>query len=175
MSFVNDGIFQTSDVIALAAIFIALCTLVVTIWQGYIAWAHNRRSVRPILTWTRKWVLTARSTLLTFSIVNSGLGPALITRRTFILGDSVFVPQNEGNHVAELIAKILDTQVQHIVRVHSLPATGSAITPGAEFVVAAVEFPDIARDSVEELLDSFVVNFELVYESLYGESRILRA
>jgi hypothetical protein len=60
--------------IALSAIIIAICSLILSIWQGVVIRQHNRVSVRPILTISGTHNDKGSGWLLG----NAGLGPALV-------------------------------------------------------------------------------------------------
>jgi hypothetical protein len=69
-----DGMSST-DWIAIIAAVIAFCSLWATFWQASLSRRHNRLSVRPHIDW-----VTSRhyGRPVTLSIVNNGLGPAII-------------------------------------------------------------------------------------------------
>ncbi len=60
-----------------AAAIIALCALFLTIYQARLTRRHNRLSVRPLLT-SYTGEVSSSNAQITFSLTNSGLGPALI-------------------------------------------------------------------------------------------------
>jgi hypothetical protein len=69
--------------IALASAVVALCALGVTFWQGYLMRQHNKISVRPKLTATENYEDTDKARAISFELINSGFGPAII--KDFIL------------------------------------------------------------------------------------------
>jgi hypothetical protein len=164
---------STSDTIAFTAAIVATCSLAITIWQGWIARSHNRKSVRPILTWARDWSSSATGTTLCFYVINVGLGPGIVLERHFKRDGVLFNPVNEDNHVGALLSAVIGQQITYVARKHGLPGIGSAIPAGAKFVIAEIEFPSASRQQVEDLLDSIVVAFELRYESIYAEKKML--
>lgn len=66
---------NSSDVIALSAVVIAVCSLGVSIWQGYLARRHNQLSVKPYVY--LNWHLSHGDNV-TCQIKNDGLGTAFI-------------------------------------------------------------------------------------------------
>ena len=60
-----------------ASAIIAVCALVLTIYQARLARRHNRLSVRPLLSSFVEQV-SGPDARITFSLVNNGLGPALV-------------------------------------------------------------------------------------------------
>jgi len=76
-----------SDSISMAAAFIALCALFATSWQAYLAWKHNRLSVRPHIEILRNLTDTSP---LSFEITNHGPGPAIIDKIFFEVDDKQF-------------------------------------------------------------------------------------
>jgi hypothetical protein len=63
-------------IISLSAIVIAISSLAVSIWQGFVSRRHNRLSVTPLLAIDFKF--TSDACLNGIYIKNTGLGPAII-------------------------------------------------------------------------------------------------
>ena len=78
---------SNSDIIAIAAVATAVCALVATLWQACIARRHSRLSVRPHLD-DHVWRSAGQPFRL--SVVNSGLGPAIVTRSSILIDGAEF-------------------------------------------------------------------------------------
>lgn len=167
--------FSNSDVIALAAATIALCSLGATIWQGWIARSHNRRSVKPIFVFVRERTLNQRGTVLCFSVKNSGIGPGIVKARRFATDGKISAPSNDGDYVCDLVAKALGPSIRYVLRKHGLPGVGSAIPPGGHWIIAEIEFLGMDKQQVDQLEKTVNVEFTLHYECIYGGQHILKA
>lgn len=166
--------FSASDVVAVAAALIALCSLGATIWQGWISRSHNRLSVRPMLVWVRDRTLDESGITLRFSIKNLGVGPAIVKEQSFKLNGDVFALKAlGGDYVRDVAMQALGSRFSYVLRRHGLPGIESAIPPGGECIVAELEFPGANEQVMEALHESTDVSFSLRYESLYGERRTL--
>jgi hypothetical protein len=69
--------------ISLASAVVALCALVVTVWQGRQNDRHNKMSVRPKLTASQDFENDDEGKIISFKLMNAGFGPAII--KDFIL------------------------------------------------------------------------------------------
>jgi hypothetical protein len=69
--------------ISLASAAVALCALGVTVWQGRQNDRHNKISVRPRLTASEDYQDDDNGRAISFGLINSGFGPAII--KDFIL------------------------------------------------------------------------------------------
>jgi hypothetical protein len=165
---------SNSDMIALAAATIALCSLGATIWQGWIARSHNRRSVKPILVWVRERVLEQHGTILRFSAKNFGIGPGIVKSQNFTVDGRKFYPSDGGDYVCDLVAKVLGS-TPYVLRKHGLPGINSAIPPGEHWVIAEIEFLGLNKQKVDELEKQINVEYTLHYECIYGRKHVLRA
>ncbi|MBO2638287.1 hypothetical protein I6M42_16800 [Shewanella algae] len=68
---------ESSDIIALVAVFISVLALAATFWQAHSSRRHNILSVRPRLSSSNN--VKQKSDKIEYSISNKGLGPAIIT------------------------------------------------------------------------------------------------
>ena len=69
--------------ISLASAVVAVCALSVTVWQGRQNYKHNKMSVRPKLTASEDYQDDDKGRTVSFELINSGFGPAII--KDFIL------------------------------------------------------------------------------------------
>ena len=77
---VSDSL-NSSDLIAITSVAIALIALAATFWQAHITRKHNRLSVKPII---QHIIESYPDGHLSLSLVNVGLGPAIIDKIEFI-------------------------------------------------------------------------------------------
>lgn len=167
--------FSNSDVIAFAAAVIALCSLGATIWQGWIARSHNRRSVRPIFGWLRKTTTGQSGTILCFSARNVGIGPGIVKAQSFTVAGRKFDPIEGGDYVRDVVAEALGPSIPYVLREHGLLGVDSAIPPGGHWIIAEIEFVGMNKQQVDELEKQINVEFTLHYECIYGGRHILQA
>ena len=124
--------------------------MVATVWQGVIARKHNRLSVRPVLT------LYRREADGVISIRNNGTGPAIVASyEMYAKGERLSLDALDG-----MFPTVTDVP-------ELLP--GAAIAVGEEVeLVKAVTFLEATH--VQPMQD---LRFRIVYESIYGERRVL--
>lgn len=153
-------------------ILIALCALVLTVYQGYTTRKHNRLSVHPIVNGTRH--ITTSPPVVQYTLSSMGLGPAVVTSyRVFIDGikfeydtDSVLlcwsriwnqlgIPQFD-NHV-------------WITPTHL--AEGVSLSPGREITILEIVPDSVTTDRVHLFEEKVMERLSIVvcYESVYGD------
>lgn len=100
--------------ISLASAVVAACALGVTIWQGRQNDRHNRMSVRPKLTASENYQDDDNGRTVTFELINSGFGPAII--KDFILVyDGKEVSKNNRKTYEEFLTHLSkDVQFQSL-------------------------------------------------------------
>lgn len=87
--------------VAISAAFIALCALVVSIYQIRLSEQHNRLSVKPQLTFHCSSSGNGRIGL---KIMNSGLGPAIL-KKTVMIRDSIKVECNKEDYPNQILKR----------------------------------------------------------------------
>ncbi len=102
--------WQKNIVIAVLSLFIAGCVLGVTIWQGLQNLKHNRISVLPLLICEEE--LGKDSTI--FRLVNSGVGPAIITKIE-LLFDGKVVSCNDHESYRAFLKEEMEQPVEPAV------------------------------------------------------------
>lgn len=138
------------DPIDVAALVVAACALVVTVWQGVVTRKHNRLSVTPVLTLYRREI----DGLIT--VKNNGIGPALIiSHEVYFRGEPL-----EDDSFQNALPHLVDSG-------HLLP--GAAIAPGDE--VMLFKSATYVDNSHVEVLQA--LNFRIKYKSIYNEMRVL--
>ena len=157
---------NTSDVIAMSAVLVALCALVTTLWQAHVARAHNRLSVRPHLAWNINRVRANRGCELVFTLENCGVGPAIVVDRFFSV-DGARYPASGHDAVEKLLSTVIGEALSYHLRQNGLPGVGSPIPAGRSYVVAHIFFPLSSIEVVDEFMDRADVGFQVHYECLY--------
>ena len=140
----------TLDPIQFAALVVAVCALVVTVWQGVVTRKHNRLSVTPVLTLYRREI----DGIIT--VKNNGIGPALIiSQEVYFRGEPL-----EEESFQKAIPHFIDSG-------HLLP--GAAIAPGDEVMLfkSAAYVDGSHMEVLQEL------RFRITYKSIYNETRVL--
>jgi len=152
-----------AEIIALAAMFIALGALVVSFWQGFLTRKHNRLSVRPHLTFERD--LGDREDSFGIHVVNNGLGPAIYSAFTLTVdgGDSVRIENTIG--WAEALSRA-GLSGPFFFR---FPEVGEALAGGGTIALLTCEEP--ASQGIimlKEAIDRLTLTIN--YRSIYGET-----
>ena len=140
----------TLDPIQFAALVVAVCALVVTVWQGVVTRKHNRLSVAPVLTLYRREI----DGIIT--VKNNGIGPALIiSQEVYFRGEPL-----EEEFFQKAIPHLIDSG-------HLLP--GAAIAPGDEVMLfkSAAYLDGSHMEVLQEL------RFRITYKSIYNQNRVL--
>ena len=149
---------SAETVISMSATVIAVVALAVSIYEARASRKHNRHSVRPVLQLWLGYSDGKESGLL---IVNSGLGPALITKTMATV---------DGVPVGPWIKPNVDT-----IR-EPLPFDASATTFAAgaflktDYQALLLGVDEFAWDEHGELISLIDqrLKLEVQYESLYG-------
>ena len=167
----------SSDIIALSSAVIAICALFATAWQAWLAYQHNRLSVRPLLVWhiARKNSLVCPG--IAFTVRNLGLGPAVIRERYFTKDNQRFLrPDGQTDEVQAFVTHVLGAKIQYQLKQFGLPGKDGAIPSQGEILIAELEFPDLRSSNLELVFQmAGDVAFNLNYESMYGEKYKLEA
>jgi hypothetical protein len=104
--------------IAIASAFIAVCALGVTVWQGRQNHKHNKMSVRPKITTMENFDDDGRNRTVSFELINSGFGPAII--KDFILVyDGEEVSKNNRKTYEDFLKEKVKSQGCKIVNIVS--------------------------------------------------------
>jgi len=157
--------------IAIGSAIIALSALTVSIQQLCIQRRHNKLSVKPHIDGLRKKHDKDQNFIFSFSIINNGLGPALIKSQRFYLDGTAFTPAAIDFAVA-VCDRILKEKYQYTLVSHSLPSAGCVLKPSDEIKLIEVNFVKNGQFSVAQLEKDFQrVDLEIDYESFYGEKK----
>ena len=155
---------NTSDYIAIASAFVAACALGTSIWQGRITSRHARLSARPIIEAEAHAHQNPGIT-----IINSGYGPARLTKLTVLLGEQRLNLFTDNGHKAlteALVAKISDRESVH----HYVPRFGSTIAVGQRMPLVSIPAAQDSDVLSTQLAIAYrEITLKVEYESIYGE------
>ncbi|MGC4959701.1 hypothetical protein ACLQ2P_41445 [Actinomadura citrea] len=151
---------KSGDVIAICAIVVAVVSLGVSIMQGRAVRRHERNSVRPLLQLHRVVRHSGRTGV---RLVNSGLGPAIVTQSMVYL-DGARVGSWDSAIAARMQAE-LALQFSHVTFNET-----ETLAPGAEKYLLSVKEYDLRTHShFHELIDHRI-EIQIHYQSLHGET-----
>jgi hypothetical protein len=152
----------TTDWPAIGSMIVALCALVLAIYQGWLARRHNELSVKPDLNAFR----SCCNGYFSLVLHNGGLGPGLVDC-IYILGDGGVERLSLGSLRSAL------GEVSSRLTVNSLEGKFS-LMPGREVELIRVDRTDgPAPDDELRRANNIVVLIE--YQSMYGRKRTLRS
>ena len=146
---------------------IAVCALILTIWQAFVTRRHNKLSVVPYLT---TWSNSGDKGLFRVDIINNGIGPALI--QTF----QVFVDGHEivGQDL-EIIRKALKILFPNYVynSYNSFLSQGYMMSPKESRCLLEIQFTGNQFPTPEEIEHATKrTKIYIKYESIYKEKLI---
>lgn len=140
---------------------IALCALGLTIYQAIVARRHNILSVQPYITEFNHRETSPGRGVLTFRLMNHGVGPAFIT------GFKILLDGKPVKDVDEALAEVLkDKKYNHSI---TRLGEGYAMPAGETKDVLILEMPlgpYESLDDTEERLNRFdvVVDYQSAYK-----------
>lgn len=161
------GHTSSSDIIAISAAFIALCSGCIALWQGWLMRRHNVLSVTPHIDISCNLVIGQPISL---SIGNHGIGPAIVRELSYakLDGSKITLSSYDAYKSALSDMGIELDDFAHIVR--DFP-DNTPIGVGKDFEF--ITFPDSESDSsqnrfLSKKLES--AKIEIFYECIYGRS-----
>lgn len=144
--------------------------MVATFWQADIAEEHNRRSVVPHLVVEGPYKTQAGS--LSLSIMNNGMGPAIITAIDFHLDNKVIVQSGNVNWsqintaVKEHTCKSI---TEYPINYHGFQGK-LVIPPNEKFELISIDKDDFNEKSVGYAIAVFeYLKPSFCYRSIYGD------
>jgi hypothetical protein len=157
--------FNLELVISVSSAMIALCALVLTIWEGVQARAHNRISVRPLLTtWTNNKL---EEGLHEVYLVNAGIGPARISKFEVRLNGEIVL--GDAHEPIELAAKQLFHKRKYHIETGWL-SVGSILAEKEKIKIVGIRFTKETTPTRDELkVTGRKSAFRIEFESMYGE------
>ena len=154
---------NSSDVIAVCSVFIAVLALLTTIWQAYLARKHNMLSARPCVEIYGQ-LLT--SSPISIKLTNEGFGPAIINKITLIRGKDKVVVGSE-NDLRFLLSDLYHPNPEF--NFHYFVAQDNHVL-GAGKELELVKFPGTDIDKLHyENVIRILTDFEIEYQCLYGK------
>ncbi len=141
---------KTEKMSHFAVVFIAICAVVVSVWQVQLSQRHNRLTVRPYFNFSTGTVTTATKHEFQLSVTNGGYGPAII--KDF----QISVDGQEVRHwnaaVDQLADSVLMTGAANF-------GSGDVFPPGKEEILL----------TLERYVSENRIKLRIVYESIYNE------
>ncbi len=160
-----------NTLLALTALFVSIVTLVIFIRQTNIMDEQSRRSVMPYLI--IEWNSSEADTLISIRLENHGIGPAIISRRTFFYqGETHDMEFNE--FLLEYIPEMKDVRIISSSSVEpgfSIPAGDhrEIITVGGN-----IESYQKFQKIMAHLTEGSDFNYDIRYESIYEDAWLLQ-
>lgn len=166
--------FQPADYIAGASAVIAICALGTSLWQGYVARAHARLSVRPHV---EVHFHVRQEGRLSIEAVNTGIGPAFITSLVIAVGSEHV--EIRGAESCRRLGRLLCGDLDQYRLEFFVPDEHSALGAGQRILLFEVQ-PATGElgpwmsgaESALARLNSLSANCH--YKSMYGEARTYR-
>lgn len=162
-----------TNALTVASIFIAACALGLTIWQGCMQRAHNRKSVLPIIEVLIRSGPDADGHEAGFYLRNSGIGPAILKRITILYKGQ---PLKNASTLRQLVDShwkpAPTTPLERIW--HTWPIglntefEGATILPGEEIYILKLRnesWKEGLVDALREILGDIVIGFR--WRSIY--------
>ncbi|MCD4773094.1 MAG: hypothetical protein K8R41_06895 [Bacteroidales bacterium] len=155
--------YSSEKILSISAIFIAVVSIVIGIWQGIETRKHNRLSVQPRLELF--YSQDYHDKTVKFIIQNNGLGPAIITEVIAIV-DSVEYKINQTNKLFELLVSL---GIQKIPITYDLLMSGTTLKPTDARRIVLIKMEYLEKSGVLPDDLGTKISFIVKYTSLYGE------
>jgi hypothetical protein len=148
--------------ISLASAVVAACALGVTVWQGCQNYKHNKLSVRPKLTASESYHDADKGRTITFELINSGFGPAII--KDFILVyDGKEVSNNNRKAYEDFLTKLTKDKGIDLVSIYSF-IPNSSLLAGERYELFSFHHTHGQNISFIDKL-----NLRVSYQSIYED------
>lgn len=153
-----------SDWIALSSVVIALCAFGASLWQAHATSKHNRLSAKPTLQTN----FVVKRDEVHGSLLNVGLGPALLDELRFRFNDREFNFFDDSfNEFLDLFSNPGGNHTDFYVQ--RVP-TGTVIPVGGEFLLFRVLNASKDSEHIERLNAMLPrLQFKSAYRSMYEE------
>jgi hypothetical protein len=158
-----------SDLIAVASAFVSLLALAISVWAGYVAWDHNKRSVLPILHVDKD---IRNGTDIELSVLNYGLGPALIKSFSIFCDGKEYIFPDQGQYGVILQALGLDPSANSFTA--EIPLKGNVVKADGSFSV--IRFVGSGQNAQlhKKIVDVLPrLRIRVIYESIYRQEKRL--
>lgn len=155
-------------VVGIASTMIALCALIFTIWQGFLARKHNRLSVKPHLTPCTDDHIETKG-LFRYRVMNNGLGPALIERVVLKVDGNEMIGEG-AELIKNALERLLPESIYKYGAFYAFFTKGFPMLPKEDMVVAEVQFDPLSKKPKNFGKDlEKRAKLEIEYKSFYGE------
>lgn len=151
-----------------APITIALCALILTIWESMERREYNRLLLEPRLTFEYT-INDSINDLNGLFLKNEGLGPAIVRNMSLIYKDEVYSLLGEEEASRAYNALFSDELVRNLYSY--IMQDGSVIQPGASIPVFTTRDNPNYENFVNEINNSGGAIYIFGYESLLGHSK----
>lgn len=147
--------------VALSSVVVAVCALVVTIWQGRQNYKHNKMSVRPLLTTMEKYQDRMNNRIVNFELINSGFGPAIIKDFILVYNNEEVSKNNRKTYEDFMMKKASRFELLNLISF----APNSSIQSDERVELFAMRYNPKTDDA------SFLekLNIKINYQSIYGD------
>lgn len=155
---------DTNTIVSFSAIIVSIASIFIATWQGMETRRHNRLSVRPKLDFS----FEVGKNGFGYSILNQGLGPAIITEAKIFLDGEEFIPQR--SHFGWALA-LQDTLQLMNMTLDALPLSkGVTIRAGQPYTIIELYEQGEKDLTIDPKMIYRRLAFKINYESMYGES-----
>ncbi|MCP5006050.1 MAG: hypothetical protein GY941_19245 [Planctomycetes bacterium] len=164
----NTIAIGTSDIISLAAIIIAFCALVFSVWQGYITRHHQILSVRPRIDIDYDFLF--QPNVLKIDIHNNGLGPAII-KKFEILYDGDKLVGDIGKSYDSILRSIRNETNIQCEFTYKLPLINETFPNSTSYPLFKIVLPPETTQKQCSSIEGWIVRmgFRVDYECMYGK------
>ncbi len=134
-------------------VVIAVAAVVVSVWQVKILQDHNKLSVKPLMDFL---IITSEDSILSVSISNRGIGPAIIQDISYVYEDSI----HREWYTVLTAAGVFERTTRQINY-----GKNTVLSPDNEFVIL-----EIQKEDYEPIGISMKVIYQSIYEDEYEMS-----
>lgn len=156
---------DTNTIVSFSAIIVSIASIFIATWQGVETRRHNRLSVRPKLDLS----FDVGKNNFGYSILNQGLGPAIITERKIFFDGKEFNPPMKYFGWATALQDTL--QLMNMKLAVAFPLSkGVTIRAGEPWIIIQFSEQDNKDLTIDPKMIYRRLAFKINYESIYGES-----
>jgi hypothetical protein len=149
-------------IVGITSTVIALVALAIAIWQGYVMRKHNKLSVRPLLRLDRVSIGKTQS----ISLINSGIGPAIINKFDVLVDDIVL----QGQGMTRMNEALRTLGIIDIRYSSYELFSEEAFAVGETQALIQIIHPDITADQIKRIVAVLPrLKFSFKYVSIYGD------
>lgn len=151
-------------VFSICGILIALSASIATIWQGVLMRKHNRLSIKPLLR-IDTFILADQPP--TISIVNDGVGPAIIESIEIFFDGNEIINDSMQHKMLSLTEQLhFDVEQSKIFAIKK----GEVFGTGSHWLFEFTPSPQTISQSAIISERFSKVKFKIKYKSIYSES-----